>query len=160
LTTDYTLLGRQFDALAEGESDRLALAANFVALLYSAMDDINWLGFYIRRGNELVLGPFQGLPACVHIPLGQGVCGTAAVSMETQRVDDVHAFDGHIACDPASRSELVVPLVSGGEVVAVLDIDSPAAARFSMEDQAGVEQLVSGFVAALEADGRPLTGFI
>lgn len=160
MTPDYTLLGKQFDALAESENDRLALAANFVALLYSAMDDINWLGFYIRRGDELVLGPFQGLPACVHIPLGQGVCGTAAASMKTMRIDDVHAFDGHIACDPASNAELVVPLVSGGEVVAVLDIDSPSAARFSAEDQAGVEELVAAFVAVLEAHGKPLTGFI
>ena len=160
MTTDYTLLGKQFDALAEAESDRLALAANFVALLYSAMEDINWLGFYVRRGDELVLGPFQGLPACVHIPLGQGVCGAAASSMETQRIDDVHAFDGHIACDPASNSELVVPLISDGEAVAVLDIDSPSGARFSAEDQAGVEQLVSAFVAVLESHGKPLKNFI
>ena len=160
MTIDYTLLGRQFAALAESETDRLALAANFVALLYSAMDDINWLGFYVRRGDELVLGPFQGLPACVHIPLGQGVCGTAAAAMESLRIDDVHAFDGHIACDPASKSELVVPLVSNGEVVAVLDIDSPTAARFSADDQAGIEELVKRFVAVLEAHGRPLAGFI
>jgi GAF domain-containing protein len=160
VTTDYTLLAKQFNALAEGEPDRLALAANFVALLYSAMDDVNWLGFYIRRGDELVLGPFQGQPACVHIPLGQGVCGTAAASKQTLRVDDVHAFDGHIACDPVSNSELVVPLVSGGEVVAVLDIDSPSAARFSRQDQAGVEELVAGFVAVLESHGKPVAGFI
>ena len=160
MTTDYTLLNKQFDALADGETDRLSLAANFVALLHSAMDDINWLGFYIRRGDELVLGPFQGQPACVHIPLGQGVCGTAAELMETQRIDDVHAFDGHIACDPVSKSELVVPLIWEGTVVAVLDIDSPSHARFSADDQAGVEKLVSTFVKAIDAHGQSLAEFI
>jgi GAF domain-containing protein len=158
--TDYELLARQFGALSEGETDRLALSANFVALLNSAIEDINWLGLYIRRDNSLVLGPFQGLPACVHIPFGQGVCGTAAAEMRTLCVDDVHAFDGHIACDPASNSELVVPLVSAGRVVAVLDIDSPHHARFSAADQAGVERLCGDFVAVLESHDKPLDGFI
>lgn len=159
-STDYELLARQFDAMSESEPDRLALCANFVALLYSAMTAINWLGVYVRRGDTLVLGPFQGLPACVRIPLGQGVCGTAAARQETLRVDDVHAFEGHIACDPASSSELVVPLVSDRKVFAVLDIDSPLHARFSAADQAGVELLCARFVAALATNGRPLDEFI
>ena len=159
-STDFDLLARQFDALSESEHDRLALSANFVALLNSAFEDINWLGLYIRRGDELVLGPFQGLPACVHIPMGQGVCGTAAAQAETLRVDDVHAFDGHIACDPASNSELVVPLISGEQVIGVLDIDSPQHARFTAADQAGAELLCHRFVRALEAGGRPLDEFI
>ena len=111
MKTDYEMLGRQFAALAEADDDPLALAANFVALLYSELSGINWLGIYVRRGDDLVLGPFQGRPACVRIPLGKGVCGTAARDRKTLRVEDVHAFDGHIACDPASNSELVVPLV-------------------------------------------------
>lgn len=160
MAVDYALLGRQFLALAATERDRLALSANFVALLHAELPDVNWLGLYVRRGDELVLGPFQGAPACIRIPVGQGVCGTAAARLRTLRVDDVHAFDGHIACDPASNSELVVPLVSGGDVVAVLDIDSPTKARFSATDQAGVEALCRQFVATLESHGRPLQGFI
>lgn len=160
LKVDYRLLARQFDALAEGEQDRLALSVNFVALLYAAIPDINWLGLYIVRGDELTLGPFQGLPACTHIPLGQGVCGGAAQRQTTLRVDDVHAFDGHIACDPASASELVVPLISGGSAVGVLDIDSPQPARFTEHDQSGVEFVCSRFVATLESHGTPLAGFI
>ena len=113
------------------EPDPLANASNFVALLKQALDDVNWLGIYVLRGNTLVLGPFQGLPACVRIPLGQGVCGTAAATLETQRVFDVHEFPGHIVCDAASRSELVVPLLVGGKLVGVLDIDSPEVGRFS-----------------------------
>ena len=139
--TDYTLLDSQAQALLRDEPDALANAANFVALLYNALDDVNWLGIYVLRGDELVLGPFQGQPACVHIPVGNGVCGTAAATLETQRVADVHAFPGHIACDAASRSEIVVPLVVDGSLVGVLDIDSPSLDRFSADDQAGIERL-------------------
>jgi len=138
---DYKLLDAQLRALIRDEPDSLANAANFVALLYNAMQDINWLGIYVKRGGELVLGPFQGQPACVHIPLGKGVCGTAAEALETQRIRDVHAFPGHIACDAASRSELVVPLVAAGTPIGVLDIDSPLLDRFSASDQEGVEML-------------------
>ena len=144
-TPDYALLDSQLRALIDDEPDALANAANFVALLNNAMDDVNWMGIYVLRGDELVLGPFQGLPACVHIPVGRGVCGTAAETLETQRIEDVHAFPGHIACDAASRSELVVPLVAGGQLIGVFDIDSPSPDRFSEADQSGVEQLCSTF---------------
>ena len=143
--TDYKLLDSQVRVLLADEPDALASAANFVALLNGAMDDINWLGIYVLRGDELVLGPFQGKPACVHIGIGSGVCGTAAATQETQRVADVHAFEGHIACDPDSRSELVVPLIVGKQLIGVLDIDSPSPERFSEADQAGVEKLCSTF---------------
>ena len=139
---DYRLLQSQLSALLAGESDPLANASNFVALLKTALHDVNWLGIYVLRGDELVLGPFQGLPACVRIPLGKGVCGTAAAKLTTLRVDDVHAFPGHIACDAASRSELVVPLLVDSALVGVLDIDSPSLARFSAADQKGVEDFV------------------
>ena len=142
---DYKLLESQMIALLRDESDALANASNFVGLLYQALDDINWLGIYVLRGNALVLGPFQGLPACVRIPLGNGVCGTAATTLETLRVEDVHAFPGHIACDAASRSELVVPLVIGGKLVGVLDIDSPSVGRFSAIDQAGIETICAAY---------------
>ena len=160
MDTDYDLVEKQFAALAETESDPLATTSNFVALLFSAMSGVNWLGIYVRRDDELVLGPFQGLPACTRIPLGQGVCGTAAAEKQTQRVDDVHAFDGHIACDPASRSELVVPLMQGNEVFAVLDIDSPHESRFTEADQAGIESLCRSFVAVLADNRDELTDFI
>lgn len=142
---DYTLLTAQTRALIGSEPDVLANAANFVGLLYNALDDVNWLGIYVLREKELVLGPFQGQPACVHIPVGSGVCGTAAATRETQRVKDVHAFPGHIACDAASRSEIVVPLVVDGELIGVLDIDSPSLDRFSAEDQAGIEEVCDAF---------------
>ncbi len=138
--TDYTLLSSQVRSLLGGETDALANAANFVGLLYNALDDVNWLGIYVLRGDELVLGPFQGQPACVHIPLGKGVCGTSAQQQQTLRVPNVHEFPGHIACDAASRSELVVPLVVDGKLVGVLDIDSPSLERFSEDDQRGVEE--------------------
>jgi L-methionine (R)-S-oxide reductase len=144
-TTDYALLDSQMRALLADESDPLAAASNFVALLYNAIDDINWLGLYVLRDDELVLGPFQGKPACVRIALGDGVCGTAAASRQTQRVADVHAFPGHIACDPDSRSELVVPLICNDELLGVLDIDSPSTRRFSAVDQNGVETLCRSF---------------
>ena len=143
--TDYTLLNSQVDALLRDEPDALANAANFVALLYNALDDVNWLGIYVLRGDELVLGPFQGQPACVHIGLGSGVCGTAAATRETQRVPDVHEFPGHIVCDAASRSEIVVPLVVDDALVGVLDIDSPSLDRFSESDQEGIEMLCATY---------------
>ena len=143
--TDYELLDSQARALLGDEPDALANAANFVALLYNALDDVNWLGIYVLRGDELVLGPFQGRPACVHIAVGSGVCGTAAARLETQRVPDVHEFPGHIVCDAASRSEIVVPLIVDGSLVGVLDIDSPSLDRFSEEDQAGIEGLCATY---------------
>lgn len=151
--TDYDLLGKQLRALLAEENDALAITANFVALLYDAMDDINWLGVYVARGNELVLGPFQGKPACVHIPFGQGVCGTAAASGEIQLVRDVHEFAGHIACDPVSRSEIVIPLRQGQALLGVLDVDSPSLARFDERDQAGLVQACEIYLAALPDDG-------
>jgi GAF domain-containing protein len=158
--TDYDLLLRQLDALLCDIDDRLALSANFTALLFAEMTDVNWLGLYIRRGDKLVLGPFQGLPACVHIPIGTGVCGTAAAQRKTLRVGDVHLFDGHISCDPASRSELVVPLQSDGRLLGVLDIDSPSRERFTQADQDGVEALCKRFLFALERSGIPDEEFI
>ena len=143
--TDYKLLESQAEALLRDEPDALASAANFVALLYNALDDVNWLGIYVLRGDELVLGPFQGQPACVHIALGSGVCGTAAATRETQRVPDVHAFPGHIVCDAASRSDLVVPLIVDGTLLGVLDFDSPRVDRFSADDQAGIERLCATY---------------
>ena len=142
---DYKLLDSQLRALLADETNALACASNFVALLYNAMDDINWLGIYVSRGDELVLGPFQGKPACVHIDIGSGVCGTAAATLQTQRVADVHQFEGHIACDADSRSELVVPLISNGHLIGVLDIDSPTPDRFTQTDQLGVEKLCATF---------------
>lgn len=153
--TDYELLGNQLRALLANEDDALAITANFVALLYDAMDDINWLGVYVARGNELLLGPFQGKPACVHIPFGQGVCGTAAASGEIQLVRDVHEFPGHIACDPVSRSEIVIPLRQGEKLLGVLDVDSPSLARFDERDQTGLLQACEIYIAAL-----PDSGFI
>jgi len=157
---DYASLDRQLQALLDSESDVLANSANFTALLFDAMPDINWLGIYVLRGNDLVLGPFQGRPACVRIPVGQGVCGTAAESGETQRVDSVHDFAGHIACDPVSNSELVVPLRIAGDIVGVLDIDSPANARFSAGDQAGVEKLCETYLQAIGSGGARPVAFI
>jgi len=150
-TTDYELLDRQLRALLAGERDALANAANFVALTFSAIGSINWLGIYVARGDELVLGPFQGKPACVRIPFGAGVCGTAALTRETQRVADVQAFDGHIVCDPDSRSEIVVPLIIGDRLLGVLDIDSPFEARFDAADQRGVERLCDSYLESIAA---------
>ena len=132
-----------------GERDRIANAANLSALVYHALPDLNWVGFYFFDGTELVVGPFQGLPACVRIPLDKGVCGAAASTRRTQRIDDVHAFPGHIACDSASNSELVVPLVAAdGALLGVFDLDSPAPARFDADDQAGLEALANAFLQA------------
>jgi len=142
----YRDLAKQLAALLAGETDPIANAANMAALIYHGLPDLNWAGLYFRRGQELVLGPFQGKPACVRIPLGKGVCGTAASRAATVLVPDVHDFPGHIACDPVSRSELVVPLIEAGAVSGVLDLDSPLFARFDEIDQAGCEQLVALFV--------------
>jgi len=152
LETDYRLLRTQLVALLRDEPDALANASNFVALLFHALDDINWLGLYVLRGEQLVLGPFQGQPACVRIPIGRGVCGTAAAKRASIRVEDVHEFPGHIVCDAASRSELVVPLLLAGRLVGVLDIDSPSIGRFSAADQAGVESLCVAYCDLLDAE--------
>ena len=146
---DYALVSAQLEAMLADETDALANTSNFVALLWNELDNINWLGVYVLRGDELVLGPFQGKPACVRIPVGSGVCGTAAAMLTTQRVADVHAFPGHIACDEASESELVVPLLIDGELVGVLDIDSPTTDRFTDRDQAGIEKICASFCATL-----------
>ena len=137
--TDYPLLCRQLSALLEDVPHKIANLANASALLWSELSDLNWAGFYLTEGETLVLGPFQGKPACVEIPFGKGVCGTAAARRQTVRVENVHEFPGHIACDCASNSEIVVPIVVGGAVVGVLDIDSPQFGRFTAEDQAGLE---------------------
>jgi len=147
--TDYKLLESQMTALLGDEQDALANSSNFVGLLYNAMADINWLGIYVLRGDELVLGPFQGQTACIRIPLGSGVCGTAAASLQTQRVADVHDFPGHIACDVASRSEIVVPLLVNEKLVGVLDIDSPSLDRFTAADQEGIESVCRAFCEIL-----------
>lgn len=140
--TDYDTLNTALKGLVDGVPHLIANLANASALLYDAMEDINWAGFYLLQGDKLVLGPFQGKPACIEIPPGKGVCGTAAAEKKTQLVRDVHQFPGHIACDCASNSEIVVPIFAGGEVAAVLDIDSPLPGRFSEEDQSGIEAFV------------------
>ncbi|OEY99626.1 MULTISPECIES: GAF domain-containing protein [Stenotrophomonas] len=145
----YGQLLAQARALVHGERDRIANAANLSALVYHALPQLNWVGFYFYDGTELVVGPFQGLPACVRIPLSKGVCGAAATQRVTQRIEDVDAFPGHIACDSASRSELVVPLFKGDTLVGVFDLDSPVLSRFDAEDQAGLEAIAAVFVEAL-----------
>ena len=150
-TTLYRLLNQQAQALIEHEPDLIANMANLSALLFNQLPDLNWAGFYIMRSGELVLGPFQGQVACVRIPVGKGVCGTAVATGQVQLVKDVHEFPGHIACDAASNSEIVLPLRHNGEIIAVLDIDSPSLARFDAEDQAGLEQLISLFEQHLAA---------
>ena len=151
----YEGLRRELAALLEGESDRIANAANTCALIFSALPDVNWAGFYFLSGGELVVGPFQGKPACVRIRLGSGVCGSAAAERRTLVVPDVHAFAGHIACDPASRSEIVVPLIAGGELLGVLDLDSPLPGRFDAHDRVGLEALAAVFVASVRAGTGP-----
>lgn len=146
----YKLLAAQLESLLADERDFIANAAQFSAFLYTQLDDLNWAGFYLNRNEELVLGPFQGQIACVRIPFGKGVCGAAAQSRETQRVLDVHEFPGHIACDSASNSELVVPLVKEGRLIGVLDLDSPSLARFSETDQVGIEALAAIFLKATD----------
>lgn len=138
----YTMLSKQLDALLEGENNSIANLSNASALLNQFLERINWVGFYLMEDGELVLGPFQGLPACVRIPIGKGVCGTAVADKKTMLVEDVQAFPGHIACDAASRSEIVVPLMKEDQVIGVLDIDSPEFNRFTKEDQQGLELFV------------------
>lgn len=145
--TLYSALARAAQALVEGESDPVANMANMAAAIWQFLPDLNWAGFYRLIGDELVLGPFIGKPACIRIPLGRGVCGTAAASGAIQIVPDVNAFPGHIACDAASRSELVVPVVVAGKVIAVIDLDSPTPARFDEEDAAGMQMVAQ--VAAM-----------
>ena len=139
--TDYELLIGQAEALIQDVPHLVANLANVSALIFTTLEDINWAGFYLLEGGQLVLGPFQGNPACVEIAIGKGVCGTAAAKDAVQLVPDVHLFEGHIACDSASRSEIVVPLHRDGEVVGVLDIDSPSLSRFTEEDRAGLTEL-------------------
>jgi GAF domain-containing protein len=147
---DYARLARELSALLEGERDLIARAANTAALLFAALPEVNWAGFYFLKDGVLVVGPFQGQPACTRIALGKGVCGTAAARRQTTIVADVEQFPGHIACDSASRSELVIPLVVGQKVVGVLDIDSPKLARFDSVDARGLEQVVAILLSDLE----------
>ncbi|TXC90231.1 GAF domain-containing protein [Metabacillus litoralis] len=145
----YQLLLNQLKALLDGEEDQIANLSNASALLNQFLDNINWVGFYLMKEDQLVLGPFQGLPACVRIPVGRGVCGTAAANLKTERVADVHEFPGHIACDAASNSEIVVPLVKEGKLLGVLDIDSPIKNRFDEEDQTFLEEFVNVLIQYL-----------
>jgi L-methionine (R)-S-oxide reductase len=144
----YDALVDQLRALLHDERDAIANMANAASLLYHSLPDLNWAGFYLMKGGELVLGPFQGKPACVRIAVGRGVCGAAAERRETILVEDVHAFPGHIACDAASRSEVVVPILAGGDLVGVLDLDSPRPGRFDADDRAGLEAFVASLVEA------------
>ncbi len=139
---EYNMIRRQAESLAEDNPWEITLYANLAALLFEALSEINWAGFYLVRNGELILGPFQGRPACTRIPVGKGVCGTAVQEDRIIRVEDVHAFPGHIACDSASASEIVLPIRRNGEIVGVLDIDSPVCARFSEEDEAGLQEVV------------------
>ena len=148
--TDFALLCAQLNALTDGVDARLSNLANAASLLFHALEDVNWAGFYLLRDEALILGPFMGQPACVRIPLGKGVCGTAAQRLETLVVPDVHAFPGHIACDAASRSEIVVPLRVGGGLYGVLDVDSPLPGRFSDGDRRGLEDFARALERALE----------
>jgi GAF domain-containing protein len=148
-STAYAELARDLRALLAGERDMIANAANTAALIYDALPDLNWAGFYLYKSGELVLGPFQGKPACVRIGMGKGVCGTAAARRETVLVEDVHAFPGHIACDSASNSEIVIPLLRGMELLGVLDLDSPKLKRFGADDQRGLEALAGIFIQSL-----------
>jgi L-methionine (R)-S-oxide reductase len=154
---DYRRLAQQLEALLAGETDLIANAANTAALLFDALPAINWAGFYFLRSGELIVGPFQGKPACVRIPLGRGVCGSAAAERRTLVVPDVQAFAGHIACDAASRSEIVVPLLEGDTLLGVLDLDSPQPARFDAADAAGLEHLAALFMAANPAAAHALS---
>ena len=142
----YADLQLQLRALLKGETDFIANAANFSSLLYHSLPDVNWVGLYLLKGDELVLGPFQGKPACVRIAIGKGVCGTAAEQRQTILVDNVHEFPGHIACDSASNSEIVVPLINREQLIGVLDLDSPLLARFDDDDARGLNELVALFI--------------
>jgi GAF domain-containing protein len=139
--TLYRDLAAALESLVSGEPDAIANMANAAALIFETLPDVNWVGFYRNVGGELIVGPFQGRPACIRIPFGSGVCGAAAATRQVQRIEDVHAFPGHIACDSASNSEIVVPLIRDGELIGVLDIDSPNTGRFTEEDEAGVVKL-------------------
>ena len=146
--TDYDMLSKRFLALTDGVPHRIANLANAAALLYQELEDLNWAGFYLMEGGRLVLGPFQGKPACIEIPVGRGVCGTAVQEGRTQLVPDVHLFPGHIACDSDSNSEIVVPLRVRGQIAGVLDLDSPWPGRFDTEDQRGLEDF-AGLVSQM-----------
>ncbi len=152
----YASLATQLRSLLQGETDFIANAANLSSLLYHSLPDLNWVGFYLHKHNELVLGPFQGKPACVRIAIGSGVCGTAARQRQTIIVDNVHDFPGHIACDSASSSEIVVPVVKDDQLMGVLDLDSPSMARFDDNDAAGLNVLVEIFVKSLD-NNPPIT---
>lgn len=155
-TNDFTLLTRQVSSLLEGERDLVANASQFAAFVYEVLPELNWAGFYLLRparmgsAEELLVGPFQGKVACARIPLGRGVCGTAAAERRTIVVADVHAFPGHIACDSASNAEIVVPLIKDGKLYGVFDIDSPSLNRFSDSDRQGIESMVAAFIAATD----------
>ncbi len=151
---DYAQLAQELAGLLRGESDLVANAANTAALIFDALPDLNWAGFYFLKEGELVVGPFQGKPACVRIAIGKGVCGTAAAQRKTIVVPDVNAFPGHIACDAASQSEIVVPLISGTHLLGVLDIDSPRLARFNEGDARGLERLAAIFVESVGGRGH------
>ncbi len=151
--TNYDTLNQQALALLGDEPDVVANLANISSLLFNELSDINWAGFYLYKYEQLVLGPFQGRPACIRIPMGKGVCGTAAQTLTTQRITDVHEFPGHIACDAASNSEIVLPLVVNGSLFGVLDIDAPIFDRFSVDDEAGLTQLAVILVNHLEKMG-------
>ena len=151
--TDYKLLAAQIKSLAEDEPHYIPVFSNASALLFENMEDLNWAGFYIMNKGSLMLGPFQGKVACIRIELGKGVCGTAAATDEVQLVKDVHQFPGHIACDSASNSEIVVPIHRDGKVIAVLDIDSPSLSRFDEEDQAGLELFVKALEETIDFSG-------
>lgn len=151
--TNYDTLNQQALALLGDEPDVVANLANISSLLFNELSDINWAGFYLYKDEQLVLGPFQGRPACIRIPMGKGVCGTAAQTLTTQRITDVHEFPGHIACDAASNSEIVLPLVVNGALFGVLDIDAPIFDRFSVDDEAGLTQLAVILVNHLEKTG-------
>jgi L-methionine (R)-S-oxide reductase len=147
---DYALVADELRALLKGERDATANAANTAALLFDVLPDVNWAGFYFLKDGELIVGPFQGKPACVRIAMGKGVCGTAAAERRTILVADVHAFPGHIACDAASRAEIVIPLVQSARLLGVLDLDSPSSGRFDENDARGLEKLAQIFLASLE----------
>jgi GAF domain-containing protein len=146
----YEQLALQTKALVEGEADMIANMANISAVLFTQLEHVNWAGFYLYKEDQLVLGPFQGNPACIRIPLGKGVCGTAAQEQSVQRIDDVHAFDGHIACDAASNSEIVIPIVKDNQLIGVLDIDSPVFARFDQVDEDGLTVIAKLLVDTLQ----------
>ncbi|OZM56060.1 hypothetical protein CIB95_13195 [Lottiidibacillus patelloidae] len=148
-TDQYKLVIKQLHALLDGETNRIANLANASALLNQFLDDVNWVGFYVLEGQQLVLGPFQGLPACVRIPIGKGVCGTSAQEERTILVEDVHQFPGHIACDAATRSEIVIPIIKDGKLLGVLDIDSPSLNRFDEVDQHYLEAFVNELITHL-----------